>query len=126
MSTTPNRSNAIPPETHAKLLAELEGFEHLLFEPMTQADLDRLYALSERWTEPLGDSPEAIALVRCAGRLHRRGDRGCGRGQGVSGAGRQRAGSVLRGEALNGTRPVMVKNPLTIESWILVLLSCAF
>ncbi|MBK1618579.1 hypothetical protein CKO42_09035 [Lamprobacter modestohalophilus] len=62
MSTTPNRSNAIPPKPHAKLLAELEGFEHLLFEPMTQTDLDQLYALSERWTAQLGDSPEAIAL----------------------------------------------------------------
>jgi glycosyltransferase involved in cell wall biosynthesis len=50
------------PETHAKLLAELEGFEHLLFEPMTQADLDRLHALSERWLAELGDSPEAIIL----------------------------------------------------------------
>ncbi|MBK1618599.1 hypothetical protein CKO42_09135 [Lamprobacter modestohalophilus] len=62
MRTKPDRSNAIPPQPHAKLLAELEGFEHLLFEPMTQTDLDRLYALSERWTEQLGDSPEAIAL----------------------------------------------------------------
>lgn len=44
------------------LLAELEAFEHLLFEPMTQADLDRLYDLYAAWCERLGDSPEAIAL----------------------------------------------------------------
>ncbi|MEA3643699.1 MAG: hypothetical protein VBE63_27780 [Lamprobacter sp.] len=63
MSTTPDRDHPMTlPETRAKRLAELERFEHLLFEPMTQADLDRLYALSDRWTEQLGDNPEAIAL----------------------------------------------------------------
>jgi len=44
------------------LLAELEAYEHLLFEPMTQADLDSLYALYDQWRATLGDSPEAIAL----------------------------------------------------------------
>ena len=44
------------------MLAELQGFEHLLFEPMTQADLDQLTALFERWVAELGDHPEAIAL----------------------------------------------------------------
>ncbi|MEA3643902.1 MAG: hypothetical protein VBE63_28830 [Lamprobacter sp.] len=62
MSTASDASGALSASTRAKLLAELERVEHLLFEPMTQADLDRLYALSDRWTEPLGDSPEAIAL----------------------------------------------------------------
>lgn len=52
----------IPPATRTALLAELEGFEHLLFEPMTQADLNGLYALYDAWVARLGDSPEAIAL----------------------------------------------------------------
>lgn len=52
----------IPPATRTALLAELEGYEHLLFEPMTQADLDSLYALYDQWQATLGDSPEAIAL----------------------------------------------------------------
>lgn len=52
----------IPPATRTALLAELEGFEHLLFEPMAQADLDGLYALYDQWRATLGDSPEAIAL----------------------------------------------------------------
>ncbi len=52
----------IPSATCTALQAELEGFEHLLFEPMTQADLDRLYALYATWCERLGDAPEAIAL----------------------------------------------------------------
>ncbi|HAA45040.1 MAG: hypothetical protein XD36_3235 [Halomonas sp. 54_146] len=52
----------IPSATRTALLAELEGVEHLLFEPMTQADLDGLYALYDQWRATLGDSPEAIAL----------------------------------------------------------------
>ena len=52
----------IPSATRTALLAELEAFEHLLFEPMTQDDLDRLYALYATWCERLGDAPEAIAL----------------------------------------------------------------
>lgn len=52
----------IPSATRTALLAELEDFEHLLFEPMTQADLDGLYALYDAWVERLGDFPEAIAL----------------------------------------------------------------
>jgi len=52
----------IPPATRTALLAELEGYEHLMFEPMTQADLDGLYALYDQWRADLGDSPEAIAL----------------------------------------------------------------
>ena len=51
-----------PPATRTALLAELEGYEHLLFEPMTQADLDGLYALYNQWKITLGGSPEAIAL----------------------------------------------------------------
>lgn len=53
---------SIPTALRSALLAELEAFEHLLFEPMTQADLDALYALYDQWQEVLGDSPEAIAL----------------------------------------------------------------
>ena len=52
----------IPSVTRTALLAELEGYEHLLFEPMNQADLDGLYALYDQWRATLGDSPEAIAL----------------------------------------------------------------
>ena len=52
----------IPPATRTALLAELEDYEHLLFEPMTQADLDGLYALYSQWQAMLGDSPEAVAL----------------------------------------------------------------
>jgi len=52
----------IPPATRTALLAELEGYEHLLFEPMSQADLDGLYALYNQWRATLDDSPEAIAL----------------------------------------------------------------
>jgi len=48
--------------TRKALLAELEAYEHLLFEPMTQADLNGLYALHDEWVERLGDSPEAIAV----------------------------------------------------------------
>ena len=63
MRTKPDRNHSMTmPETGTKRLAELEGFEHLLFEPMTQTDLDQLYALLDRWMEQLGDSPEAIAL----------------------------------------------------------------
>lgn len=51
-----------PTESRTALLAELEAFEHLLFEPMTQVDLDGLYALYAQWQAVLGDSPEAIAL----------------------------------------------------------------
>jgi len=52
----------IPPSARTALLAELEGYEHLLFEPMTQADLDGLYDLYTSWVARLGNSPEAIAL----------------------------------------------------------------
>jgi hypothetical protein len=45
------------------LLAALEPFEHLLFEPLTQADLDRLQALSQHWQQTLGNTPDAIALL---------------------------------------------------------------
>ncbi|MEA3644342.1 MAG: hypothetical protein VBE63_31115 [Lamprobacter sp.] len=42
MNITPDRDHPMTlPETHAKLLAELERFKHLLFEPMTQVDLGR-------------------------------------------------------------------------------------
>lgn len=48
--------------TRKALLSELEGYEHLMFEPMTQADLNGLYALYADWLQRLGDSPEAIAV----------------------------------------------------------------
>ncbi|MDR5900406.1 hypothetical protein QC823_15685 [Halomonas vilamensis] len=35
----------VPSVIRTALLAEMEGYEHLLFEPMTQTDLDGLYAL---------------------------------------------------------------------------------
>ena len=52
----------IRPNTHS-LLRSLESFEHLLFEPLTQTDLDRLQALSADWQQTLGDTPGAIALL---------------------------------------------------------------
>jgi len=58
---SPNEA-PIPPAIRTALLAELEGYEHLLFEPMTQADLDGLYALYNQWQAMLGDSPEAVVL----------------------------------------------------------------
>jgi len=48
--------------TRKALLSELEAYEHLMFEPMTQADLDGLYELYADWVQRLGDSPEAIAV----------------------------------------------------------------
>ena len=48
--------------TRKALLSELEAYEHLMFEPMTQADLNGLYELYAEWVQRLGDSPEAIAL----------------------------------------------------------------
>lgn len=48
--------------TRKALLAELEAYEHLMFEPMTQDDLNDLYALYAEWAQRLGDSPEAIAV----------------------------------------------------------------
>jgi len=48
--------------TRKALLAELEAYEHLMFEPMTQTDLNGLYALYAEWVQRLGDSPEAIAV----------------------------------------------------------------
>jgi len=55
-------ASPIPPAIRTALLAELEAYEHLLFESMTQADLHGLYALYNQWQTTLGDSPEAIAL----------------------------------------------------------------
>lgn len=51
-----------PSITRSSLLAELEAYEHLLFEPMTQVELQRLYALYADWQQRLGDSPDAIPL----------------------------------------------------------------
>jgi hypothetical protein len=65
----PTDLNSLRPDTTADLavtrstlLTELEAFEHLLFEPVTQRDLDGLYALYARWQAELGDSPASIAL----------------------------------------------------------------
>ncbi|WNK21204.1 hypothetical protein P1P91_05890 [Halomonas piscis] len=52
----------IPHDTRQALMLQLERYEHLLFEPMSQADLDSLYALYDHWQATLGDSPESIAL----------------------------------------------------------------
>lgn len=57
----------IPSATRTALLSELQGFEHLLLEPMTQVDLGRLYVLYEAWVECLGDSPEAVVLCNGLG-----------------------------------------------------------
>jgi len=62
MNDFPDTHAPIPASTRAELLTELEGYEHLMFEPMAQADLDGLYALYDQWRATLGDSPEAIAL----------------------------------------------------------------
>lgn len=55
-------ASPIPPAIRTALLAELEAYEHLLFEPMPQADLDSHYALYNQWQAMLGDFSEAIAL----------------------------------------------------------------
>ncbi len=55
------------PDTRSVLLAELEAFEHLLFEPMQQRDLDGLLALQTHWEAQWGDSPAAIALTEALG-----------------------------------------------------------
>ena len=62
-----NASEPIKSPTRETLLAELEGFEHLLFEPMAQADLDALERMQQQWTLQLGDSPNAIALCDALG-----------------------------------------------------------
>lgn len=51
------------PAARSALLAELESYEHLLFEPMAQRDLDGLLALQTHWEALCGDSPAAIALT---------------------------------------------------------------
>jgi hypothetical protein len=43
-------------------VSELQAYEHLLFEQISQADLQRLYALYADWQQRLEDSPEAVAL----------------------------------------------------------------
>jgi hypothetical protein len=55
------------PDTRSALLAELESYEHLLFEPMAQRDLDGLVALQAHWEAQWGDSPAAIALTEALG-----------------------------------------------------------
>jgi len=55
------------PDTRSALLAELESYEHLLFEPMQQRDLDGLLALQAQWEAQWGDSPAAIALTEALG-----------------------------------------------------------
>ena len=56
--TSPLASTA----TRNAFLSQLEAYKHLMFEPMTQADLNSLYALYMDWLQRLGDSPEAIAV----------------------------------------------------------------
>jgi len=51
------------PTARSALLAELESYEHLLFEPMAQRDLDGLLTLQTHWEALCGDSPAAIALT---------------------------------------------------------------
>lgn len=52
----------IPSAAHMALLAEREVYEHLMFEPMPQADLDGLYALYAHWIQRRGD--QSIGLIR--------------------------------------------------------------
>ena len=42
----------IPTATRKALLSELQAYEHLMFEPMTQADLNGLYAVCLLYTSP--------------------------------------------------------------------------
>ncbi|MCG5498960.1 hypothetical protein [Ectothiorhodospira variabilis] len=60
MNSFPDDDPRIPGQ--ATLQADLERYERLIFELMTQEDLDGLYALYDRWVEQFGDSPRAIAL----------------------------------------------------------------
>lgn len=53
---------AISNTTRKTLTLQLEDDEHLLFEPITQQDLARLYAMHDHWRATLGDSSEAVAL----------------------------------------------------------------
>ncbi len=55
------------PASRSALLAELEPYEHLLFEPMDQRDLDGLLALQAHWEAQWDDSPAAIALTEALG-----------------------------------------------------------
>jgi hypothetical protein len=55
------------PTARSALLAELESYEHLLFEPMAQRDLDGLLTLQTHWEALCGDSPAAIALTEALG-----------------------------------------------------------
>lgn len=56
-----------PSAARSALLAELEPYEHLLFEPMAQRNLDGLLALQAHWEAQWGDSPAAIALTEALG-----------------------------------------------------------
>jgi hypothetical protein len=55
------------PTARSALLAELESYEHLLFEPVTQHDLDGLLALQAHWEALCDDSAAAIALTEALG-----------------------------------------------------------
>jgi len=55
------------PATRSALLASLEPYEHLLFEPMNQSDLDGLVALQAQWEAQWDDRPAAIALTEALG-----------------------------------------------------------
>jgi hypothetical protein len=48
--------------SRSTLLATLEPYEHLLFEPMAQRDLDGLVTLQAQWEAQLGDSAAAIEI----------------------------------------------------------------
>lgn len=58
----PNLASALATLPSQQLTQALEAFEHLMFEPMQQTDLDQLYALYEQWQSTLGDTPDAIAI----------------------------------------------------------------
>lgn len=54
----------ILPATRTVLLAELEGYEYMLFESMVQTDLDSRTALYDQWRATLGVTPPK--LLPCA------------------------------------------------------------
>lgn len=51
------------------LLKAIQPYKHLMYEPVTQRDLDGLYQLYDTWVITLGDSPEAVALCNALNSL---------------------------------------------------------
>lgn len=49
-------------DTRAELLLELETLEPLIFELLTQSELDRVCQLYDDWVARLGDGPQAVRV----------------------------------------------------------------